>query len=30
MLRFGRGLDLHDREMYAATLTDPPAWNGWW
>src|ERR1700720_4401285 len=23
MLRFGRGLDLHDWEMYAATLTDP-------
>jgi len=23
MLRFGRGLDLHDWDMYAATLTDP-------
>ena len=23
MLRFGRGLDLHDWELYAATLTDP-------
>lgn len=23
MLRFGRALDLHDWEMYAATLTDP-------
>ena len=22
MLRFGRGLDLHDWDMYAATLTD--------
>jgi hypothetical protein len=32
MLRFGRGLDLHDWDMYAATLTDPfdaprPAWH---
>jgi hypothetical protein len=23
MLQFGRGLDLHDWELYAATLTDP-------
>ena len=23
MLRFGRGLDLHDWDMYAETLTDP-------
>lgn len=23
MLRFGRGLDLHDWDLYAATLTDP-------
>ena len=23
MLRFGRGLDLHDWELYASTLTDP-------
>ena len=23
MLRFGRGLDLHDWDMYAATLADP-------
>ena len=23
MLRFGRGLDTHDWDMYAATLTDP-------
>ncbi len=23
MLRFGRGLDLHDWDMYASTLADP-------